>query len=75
MIPFFKPGTRTYTLSGLALVAALVLQAHAQGAITLIPLVKVSLTFFLTIIAPLLPIYLRKAIAALEAPKQPRRKA
>jgi len=65
MISFFKPGTRTYILSGVALVSALLLQAHAQGVLTLAPMVKLSLSFVLTVVAPLLPVFIRKAIAAM----------
>ena len=65
-MPFFKPGQRTYILSGLALLLAVVLQADAQGALHLAPMIKVTLTFALTIIAPLVPIFIRKAIATLK---------
>ncbi len=75
MIPFFKSGNRTYILSGVALAAALLLQAHAQEAITLAPIVKVALTFLLTIIAPLVPIYLRKAIEVIDQQNRKKRKA
>ncbi len=69
MIPFFKPGTRTYILSGVALVSALLLQAHAQGVLALAPMIKLTLTLLLTVVAPLVPVYIRKAIAAMEAGK------
>ncbi|MFB0515822.1 MAG: hypothetical protein ACETWG_04350 [Candidatus Neomarinimicrobiota bacterium] len=67
MIPFFKPGTRTYILSGLALLSALLLQAHSQGVLSLAPMVKLLLTFVLTVVLPLVPVFIRKAIAAMEA--------
>lgn len=69
MIPFFKPGTRTYILAGVALVSALLLQAHAQGVLALAPMVKLILTFVLTVVLPLVPVYVRKAIAAMESGK------
>jgi Na+/H+-dicarboxylate symporter len=61
----FKPGTRTYILSGIALVSGLLLQAHAQGVLELAPLVKLTLTFILTVVLPLVPVAIRKAIAAM----------
>ncbi|MFC1484590.1 hypothetical protein ACFL5M_06240 [Candidatus Neomarinimicrobiota bacterium] len=63
----FKPGTRTYILSGIALVSGLLLQAHAQGVLELAPLVKLTLTFILTVVLPLVPVAIRKAIAAMNA--------
>ncbi len=69
MIPFFKPGTRTYILSGVALACALLLQAHAQGVLALAPMIKLTLVLILTAVTPLVPIYIRKAIAAMEAGK------
>ncbi len=69
MIPFFKPGTRTYILSGVVLVSALLLQAHAQGVLALAPLIKLTLVLILTVVTPLVPIYIRKAVAAMEAGK------
>jgi hypothetical protein len=69
MIPFFKPGTRTYILSGVALVSALLLQAHAQGVLALAPMIKLTLVLILTAVTPLVPIYIRKAFAAMEAGK------
>jgi len=53
MIPFFKPGMRTYVLSGVALVSALLLQAHAQGVLAMAPMLKLTLAFILTVVAPL----------------------
>jgi hypothetical protein len=63
----FKPGTRTYILSGIALVSGLLLQAHAQGVLELAPLVKLTLTFILTVVLPLVPVAIRKALAAMNA--------
>ena len=75
MISFFKPGNRTYTLSGVALAAALLLQAHAQEVMTLAPMMKMALIFLLTSIAPLLPITIRKAIAVIDHQNQNKGKA
>ena len=72
MIPFFKPGMRTYVLSGVALVSALLLQAHAQGVLALAPMLKLMLAFILTVVAPLLPLFIRKAIKAIEEGNKPR---
>lgn len=69
MIPFFKPGTRTYILAGVALTSALLLQANAHGVLVLAPMIKLTLAFILTVVTPLVPVYIRKAIAAIEADK------
>ena len=66
MTSLFKPGTRTYILSAVALLCALLLQAHAQRILELAPIIKLIVTMILTIVAPLVPVYIRKAIAALE---------
>ncbi|MCH7573623.1 MAG: hypothetical protein IIA59_00700 [Candidatus Marinimicrobia bacterium] len=58
----FVPGSRTYLLSVLALIMGLLLQADAQELFTLSPIVKMALAMGLTIVAPLIPIYLRKAL-------------
>lgn len=75
MIPFFKPGMRTYILSGVALVSALLLQAHAQGVLALAPMLKLTLAFILTVVAPLLPVFIRKAIAAIKEGNKSRAEA
>ena len=62
MPTLFKPGSRTYILSIAAMGCALLLQAHTQGMITLNPLIKVSITFGLTVMMPMIPVFLRKAI-------------
>ena len=67
MKQIFKPGTRTYILSGIALLSGLLLQAHAQGVVELAPFIKLTLTFILTVVLPLVPVAIRKAIAAMEA--------
>lgn len=73
MISFFKPGTRTYILSGIALLSALLLQANAQGVVVLPAMIKLTLTFILTVAAPLVPVYIRKAIAAMETGESKRK--
>ncbi len=62
-MPFIKPGYRTYLLSFLTLAVALVLQGHAQGLYTLDSEVRITLMYVLTIVMPLVPVYLRKAIS------------
>ncbi len=65
-MPFFKTGYRTYLSSFLVLATAVVLQGHAQGLYTLDPHTRVILMYALTILVPLVPVYLRKAIANLD---------
>ncbi len=67
MNQIFKPGQRTYILSGLVLVLALVLQADAQDTINLAPILKSTISLALTVIIPLVPVYIRKAIANAQA--------
>jgi hypothetical protein len=71
---FVKSGYRTYLLSFLVLAAAVVLQGHAQGFYTLGPRTRVTLMYALTILVPLVPVYLRKAITNLDTRKPNRRK-
>ncbi len=66
MLTLFKPGTRTYLISIIAMLCAMLLQAHTQGLIALNPLIKLTLTFGLTIMMPMIPIFLRQAIASLK---------
>ena len=61
----FKPGNRTYILSALALLCAVLLQGDAQGVYTLAPMLRITLTMALTLILPLVPVFIRKAIAAI----------
>lgn len=63
------PGTRTYILSVVALVMALALQGSAQGLITLAPMLKMGLSLGLTLVVPLIPVYIRKAITDIGQPK------
>ena len=66
MIPFFTAGSRTYILSGLALALALLLQLDYTSVFELAPILKTAIIFLLTIITPLIPIYIRKAIADMQ---------
>ncbi len=63
MIQLFRPGQRTYILSALGLILAMLLQADAQDAINLAPMVKAVISLALTVVIPLVPVYIRKAIA------------
>lgn len=62
LIKLIKPGNRTYTASIVALLCALLLQANAEGIITLAPMLKLSIAMLLSIVAPLVPIFIRKAL-------------
>ena len=62
MLKLFTAGHRTYTLSVVALVCALLIQADSQGIFDLAPMLRLILTMVLTIIVPLLPVFIRKAI-------------
>lgn len=64
MLKLFTAGSRTYTLSVVALICALLIQADSQGIFELAPMLRLVLTMALTIIAPMLPVFIRKAIAA-----------
>ena len=55
-------GYRTYIVSALCGIFAILIQADSQGAINLAPLVKLMFEFGLTIMLPLVPIFLRKGI-------------
>ncbi len=66
MMSIFTPGTRTYILSVVALGCALLLQAHIQGVLVLPPMLEVSLYFVLTVVLPLVPVAIRKAITNME---------
>lgn len=63
MLKLFVPGNRTFILSGLALILAMLLQADSQGIFELAPLLRLMVTFALTLIVPLLPVFIRKAIS------------
>ena len=64
MLNLFVPGNRTLILSGVALFLAMVLQGDAQGIFTLSPMLKLTATFALTLVVPLLPVFIRKAISS-----------
>lgn len=55
-------GQRTIVLSVVAGLVAVLLQADYQGIFSLSPLLKLVMQFGLTLILPLIPIYLRKGI-------------
>ena len=63
MFNLFVPGNRTIILSVVALVLAMLLQADAQEVFTLAPMLKLIITFALTLVVPLLPLFIRKAIS------------
>ena len=64
MLKLFTAGHRTYVLSVVALVCALLIQADSQGIFELAPMLRLILTMILTIIVPMIPVFIRKAIAA-----------
>ncbi len=68
MLKLFTAGNRTITLSFVALALALILQADAQAIIDLAPMLKLSLTMVMTLIVPLIPVYIRKAIRDTQKP-------
>ena len=58
----FLTGYRTYIVSALCGVLAILIQADAQGVFVLAPLVKLTFNFLLVIMLPFIPIFLRKGI-------------
>ena len=58
----WAPGRRTITLSVMAGCLAVLLQADSQGILVLAPLLKIIFSLCFTIIIPMVPIYLRKAL-------------
>jgi len=58
----FLPGKRTITLSVIAGILGVLLQADAQGILTLTPLIKLIFQLGLTMTLPLIPVFLRKGI-------------
>ena len=58
----FLPGKRTITLSVFCALVAVILQADAQGILSLLPMFKLVLNLGLALALPLIPIYLRKGI-------------
>ncbi len=65
----FKSGNRTFIVSGLLLICALVLQGHSEGLYTLSPFIKMAFTFTMTALLPLVPVYIRKAIKSIASRK------
>ena len=61
-IGIWVKGQRTIVLSVVAGLIAVLLQADTQEIINLSPMVKLLFQFGLTIVMPLIPIYLRKGI-------------
>lgn len=55
-------GNRTIILSVVAGFLAILLQADYQGLFDMAPMLKLVLQFAMTIILPLIPVYLRKGI-------------
>ena len=58
----FVPGKRTITLSVVAGILAVLIQADAQGILSLAPMIKLVFNLGLTLVLPMIPIYLRKGI-------------
>jgi hypothetical protein len=58
----FLPGKRTISLSIVACIVAVLLQADAQGILHIAPMLKLSLSLVLSLVVPMIPIYLRKGI-------------
>jgi len=64
ILSLWKPGNRTFVLSAVFLVLALIYQADSQGVFTLAPMLRMIDIFALTILAPLIPVYIRKGVKA-----------
>ena len=62
LIKWFMPGNRTVTLSIIGLALAFILQMDAQSVFELAPMLEGAIKLALTIIVPLVPIFIRKAI-------------
>ena len=63
-------GYGTYGLSVLACVLALLLQADSQEIVSLAPMLKLIFTFTLTLMLPLIPVFLRRAIESINTKKK-----
>jgi len=61
-LTWFLPGKRTYTMSILSAVVALLLQADYQGMIHLMPMLKLALSMALPMMLGSVPVFLRKGI-------------
>lgn len=68
LIKLFMPGNRTVTLSVIGLLLGFLLQMDAQGAFELAPMLEGAIKLALTIIVPLVPIFIRKAIDNTQKP-------
>jgi len=62
IVSLFLPGKRTITLSIIACLIAVILQADAQELFSLAPMIKLALNLGLSLVIPMIPIYLRKGI-------------
>ena len=60
----WSPGRRTITLSVIAGVLAVLIQADSQGIIPLAPMLKIVISLLFTIVTPMIPIYIRKALTS-----------
>jgi hypothetical protein len=58
----FLPGKRTFTLSIVAGILAVLIQADTQGVLTLSPMIRLMFNMGLALVIPMIPIYLRKGI-------------
>jgi hypothetical protein len=56
------PGKRTFTLSIVAAMLAVLIQADTQGMISLAPMIRLTFNMGLALVLPMIPIYLRKGI-------------
>ena len=63
MLKLFLPGNRTITLSILAAILGLLIQGDSQEIIHLAPMLRLVFTMLLTLILPMIPLFIRKAIA------------
>jgi len=58
----FLIGNRTYVVSILAGILAILIQADSQGMVHLAPLIRLMFDFGLVLLLPMIPIFLRKGI-------------
>ena len=62
LLTLWAPGKRTITLSIFAGILAVLLQADSQGVFVLAPMLKLVISLLMTIVLPMIPVYLRKAL-------------
>lgn len=55
-------GYRTYIVSALCGIMAIMIQADVQGVLNLAPMVKLCMEFGLVVLLPFVPIFLRRGI-------------